>query len=179
MLNSIVTLINNKLPNAGAKALTPEAGDASLLVNKDAIHDVIALLKNNEEYSFNSLEVISGVDYPEYFEVNYMLTNFDENAPRDLIVKAHITDKQNPTIDTICDLYLAANFQERECFDMLGIIFNNHPDPRRILCPDDWEGYPLRKDYVVQEVYRGMVVNPESKMNLEDRGLASNKTQST
>jgi NADH-quinone oxidoreductase subunit C len=75
----------------------------------------------------------------------------------------------NPAVDSIVKTYAAANFQERETYDMFGIRFNNHPDHRRILCPDDWQGWPLRKDYVAQKYYNGMEVYPDSKMNYEDR----------
>ncbi len=80
-----------------------------------------------------------------------------------------MTDRLNGNLDTITDIYRAADFQERECFDMFGVSFNNHPDHRRILCPEDWEGFPLRKDYIAPKVYNGMEVYPDSKMNLEDR----------
>jgi NADH-quinone oxidoreductase subunit C len=80
-----------------------------------------------------------------------------------------LTDRVNPAVESIVKTYAAANFQERECYDMFGIRFNNHPDLRRILCPDDWQGWPLRKDYVAQKYYNGMEVYPEGKMNMGDR----------
>jgi NADH-quinone oxidoreductase subunit C len=105
----------------------------------------------------------------DYMEVCYMFAHFDPNSPRDLILKVKVTDRVAANVDSIVKLYPAANFQERECYDMFGITFNNHPDHRRILCPDDWEGFPLRKDYVAQKMYNGMEVYPDGKMNFEDR----------
>ena len=171
MLNEIVNLINKRIP--AAKAVVNVAADpkfdSSITVEAASLYSVVEHLKTNSEISFNSLQVISGVDYVEHMEVCYMLANFDANAPREFILKVKITDRVNGNIDSIVKLYAAANFQEREVYDMFGIKFNNHPDPRRILCPDDWEGFPLRKDYIAQKNYRGMEVFPDGKMNMEDR----------
>lgn len=171
MHNELAELINKNVSGANAVVNTPADAktDASITVEAASIYAVVEFLKTNKETSFNSLHVISGVDYVEYMEVCYMLTNYDPNAVRDLILKVKVTDRVNPTVDSIVKLYAAANFQEREVYDMFGIKFNNHPDLRRILCPDDWEGFPLRKDYVAQKMYNGMEVFPDSKMNFEDR----------
>ena len=77
----------------------------------------------------------------------------------------------------MCDVYSAANWQERECYDMLGVRFKNHPDHRRILCPDDWEGFPLRRDYEAAKSYRGMEIYPDDKMNFEDREFAQKQKE--
>jgi NADH-quinone oxidoreductase subunit C len=172
MLEGLVELINTKVEGANATLLIPgedHTGDSSILVDSQKIVEVCSLLKNNEVCSLKVLQVISGVDYTDYIEVCYMLCNFDPKNLQDVILKVRLTDRENPKLKTITDLWLSANWQERECYDMLGVEFEGHPDHRRILCPDDWEGFPLRKDYVVQEVYRGMKVNPEDKMNTYDR----------
>lgn len=171
MLNKLVELINKNVP--AAKAVLNQAADpkcdSSITVEASALFKTVEFLKTNKELPFNSLQVISGVDYVEYMEVCYMLAHFDVNDPREFILKVKLTDRVNANVDSIVSLYAAANFQERECYDMFGIKFNNHPDHRRILCPDDWEGFPLRKDYVAQKYYNGMEVFPDSKMNFEDR----------
>lgn len=176
MLNVDVTklseLINKNVEGANATATLPEDAaktDPSITVEATHIHSVVKFLKTNSQMPFNSLQVISGVDWLEWMEVCYMMAHFDLENPREFILKVKLTDRVNPTVDSIVDLYPAANFQEREVFDMFGIKFNNHPDLRRILCPDDWEGWPLRKDYVAQKEYNGMEVFPDDKMNFEDR----------
>lgn len=98
-----------------------------------------------------------------------MLANFHVDDHRDLILKTRVSDRIDPRLDSVCSLWPAANYQERECYDMLGVSFNNHPDHRRILCPDDWQGFPLRKDYVAAKYYNNMEVYPDNKMNFEDR----------
>jgi NADH-quinone oxidoreductase subunit C len=171
MLNKLVELINKNISGAGAvvnEATDPKC-DSTITVEAASIYKVVEWLRGNREMPFNSLHAISGVDYLEYMEVCYMLTHYDVNDPREFILKVKLTDRVAPTIDSIVKIYAAANFQEREVYDMFGIKFNAHPDLRRILCPDDWEGFPLRKDYVAQKFYNGMEVNPDNKMNFEDR----------
>lgn len=164
-------LINKNVPGANAVVNTSESGkgDSTITVEASTIFAVVSFLKTNAEMPFNSLQVISGVDYLEYMEVCYMMAHFDPEGGREFILKTKVTDRVNPAVDSIVSLYAAANFQEREVYDMFGIKFNNHPDPRRILLPDDWTGFPLRKDYVAQKVYNGMEVFPDDKMNFEDR----------
>jgi len=171
MHKELADLINQNVTGANAVAFlaADEKTDSSITVEAAAIYKVVEFLKANSKYSFNSLHCISGVDYVEYLEVCYMLTNYIPDAVRSLILKVKIADRVDPKVDTIVPLYAAANFQEREVYDMFGIKFNNHPDLRRILCPDDWEGFPLRKDYIAAKLYNGMEIYPDSKMNMEDR----------
>jgi len=171
MLNQIAILINKNIPGANAVAYVPAdtKTDGNVTVEASHVYKVIELLRNNKELPFNSLQVISGVDYLEYMEVCYMLAHFDVENPREFILKVKLTDRVDPRLDSIVKIYAAANFLEREVYDMFGISFNNHPDHRRILCPDDWTGFPLRKDYVYPKNYNGMEVFPDGKMNFEDR----------
>lgn len=177
MLNELAELINKNVNGANANVIAPELGDHSIEVSASEIKPIMQWLKTNESHNFNSLHVISALDYPDYFELNYMLAHYVPGNGRDVIIKTKLTDKSNPNIETICDVYKAANFQEREAFDMMGITFNNHPDHRRILCPDDWEGFPLRKDYEVQKVYNGMVVDPPHKINTDDIEFAARQKE--
>jgi NADH-quinone oxidoreductase subunit C len=171
-VNKLAELINKNVSGANATVSIPEDTkkcDSSITVEASKIYSVVEFLKTNKEMPFNSLQVISGVDWVEWMEVCYMMAHFDLQNPREFILKVKVTDRVNPSVDSIVKLYAAANFQEREVYDMFGIRFNNHPDHRRILCPDDWQGFPLRKDYVAQKDYNGMSVYPDGKMNFEDR----------
>ncbi len=171
MHNELAALINKNISSANAKVnIAADAKtDSSITVDTGSIHAVAKFLRTNAEMPFNVLQCVSGVDYMDRMEVCYMLANFDPNAPRQVILKVTLTDRVAPVVDSVVDIYAAANFQEREVYDMFGITFKNHPDHRRILCPDDWEGFPLRKDYVYPKNYNGMEVFPDNKMNFEDR----------
>ena len=175
MSNEICEFINTSIKTAQAIFNQAEAGDSSININPESITEVCHHLKNSSEYEFSILQAITGTDYPEEIEVSYILASFTKNL--ELILKAKLPkNEKNEIVEikSVSSVWKAANFQERECFDMLGVNFLNHPDMRRILCPEDWEGYPLRKDYIVQEVYRGMVVNPASKINQEDHDFQTN-----
>lgn len=171
MLNQIQDFINKTVTNANAKVNAPEKGDHSITVNAESILEVSNALKNSAEFEINVLQVITGTDYPQAgeIELTYVLASFTKNLELLLKVRLPRGDKNNlPKINSVVSVWRAANYQEREAFDMIGVTFVGHPDHRRILTPDDWEGHPLRRDYVVQEKYLGMVVNPAHKVNTED-----------
>jgi len=165
-----VDLINDSgIENAGAVFHEAELGDSSICVNSSAIRDICFLLRDHADTKFNVLQVVTGTDYEDRIEVSYILASFINNT--ELILKTKLRKNEKgeiPSLFSVTSVWSAANFLERETYDMLGVIFDEHPDFRRILCPEDWEGFPLRKDYVVQEVYNNMVVNPEHKVNTED-----------
>lgn len=101
-------------------------------------------LKEEETLSFDYLRDLTGVDYEEHMEVVYHLYSFSHK--HDLCVRVK-TDRDQPSVPSTVPLWAAANWNEREVYDLFGIDFPGHPDLRRIMMPDDWVGHPLRKDY--------------------------------
>ncbi len=127
----------------------------TLYVKKEGLKRILRYLK--EERGFYHLQDLCGVDYfgqTPRFCVVYHIYNIDERIG--LRLKVFISE-ESPEVDTITDLWSGANWHERECFDMFGIRFKGHPDLRRILMPEDWDGHPLRKDYPLRgkEMWRG------------------------
>ena len=169
MLENVAAFLNAHVPGCQARAEKREVGDSLLWIESAHVRPVCEALKNAPEYDMTTLQVITGCDYEDRIEVSYLLASFTKNS--EIVLKTKLpkpVPTTVPKIESVCGVWKSANFQERECYDMLGVEFSGHPDPRRILCPDDWEGYPLRKDYRVQKEYNGMVVNPEDKINNED-----------
>lgn len=120
-------------------------GQVSVIVRPGRIKEIIKYLKEQE--GFNHLQDLCGVDYyPQKprFEVVYNLYSIWRRLH--IRIRAKVDDKEQE-IESITELWQGADWHERECFDMFGIRFTGHPDLRRILMPEDWEGYPLRKDY--------------------------------
>ncbi len=173
MPREIADFLNSAVSGLNVQVIEAEAGDTPLSVSPQHLLEVCKLLKHSP-WEFNVLEVISGVDRPSAIEINYMLTSFTKG--HDLILKVTLekTEDECPEIDSLVGLWSAANWQERECYDLIGVRFKGHPDLRRVLCPYDWEGHPLRKDYKVQEKYHGMAVNPEDKINTKDHLFSAN-----
>jgi NADH-quinone oxidoreductase subunit C len=124
-----------------------DRGELTLEIAPGRVVDVCRFIK--EQQQFVRLSTVTAVDrYPAEprFEVVYHLHSIERNQR--LRVKCRLRG-ENPEIDSVTDVWRAANWYEREVFDLFGVSFRNHPDLRRIMLPDDWEGHPLRKDYPV------------------------------
>jgi NADH-quinone oxidoreductase subunit C len=122
-----------------------DRGELTLEIAPEKIVRVCRLLK--DELKFVRLSTLAGVDrYPgePRFEVVYHLHSPERNER--LRVKCRLPGA-NPEIDSVTGVWRGAGWYERETFDLFGVRFRNHPDLRRIMMPDDWEGHPLRKDY--------------------------------
>ena len=133
-----------------------EAVEPLATVAPKSIAEIAAFLKNEPDLGFTSLMCLSSIDLDEEnLQVVYHLHSIEHSHK---IILAVVVPKRNPKVPTVSSVWRTADWHEREAYDLMGTKFTGHPDLRRILCPDDWEGHPLRKDYVVQEFYRDMPV---------------------
>ena len=131
------------------KAKYPDAVESvsaqGIVLRRDRLPDVARFLRDSPALSFDYLNNLTSVDYPDRFEVVYHLSSISRGgAPVALKVNA---DRENPTVPSLVPVYRGADFQEREVYDMMGIRFAGHPNLRRILMWEGFEGYPLRKNY--------------------------------
>ncbi|MFB6283713.1 MAG: NADH-quinone oxidoreductase subunit D [Halobacteria archaeon] len=121
----------------------------SLVVNPSRVDEVVATLKNN---GYNHLSNISAVEYENRFESVYHLRRItDDREDYDEINVVAMTDKDDPEVKTVSHVFKGANWHEREAYDLMGIRYDQHPDMRRILLPETWEGHPLREEYDVDQ----------------------------
>lgn len=125
-------------------------GETTLQVNKKNLIDILTFLKGTPEPGFTVLTDLTGVDYlfPEPFtKVVYWLQN-PESYQR---LRLTVLVKRNELLPSVTPLWQGANWYERELYDLFGVLFDDHPDLKRILMPDDWIGHPLRRDYALTE----------------------------
>ncbi len=118
-----------------------EFGDAVIGVNRDKLLEIARELR---DIGFDRLGMVTAVDRGEFFTLVYRLQSRSLSSA--LFVKTKVS-REDPRVDSLFDVWPAADWQEREVFDLFGIVFEGHPDLRRIVLPDDFEGHPLRKDY--------------------------------
>lgn len=131
----------------------PEHGDASIPVAAAALRDVALFLRDDPAMAFDFLRCVSSVDRKEVLSSVYHLYSLEHGTAVTLRVDV---DRAAPRVATVSDIWPAADWHEREAYDMMGIEYEGHPELRRILLPADWEGFPLRKDYVVPTEYHGL-----------------------
>jgi len=118
----------------------------SVLVKSESLLAVARYLKETPGLDFDYLVSISAVDYWEYFEVVYHLNSIKHN--HSLVLKAQCYGRDNPSLPSVVSLWQAAEFQEREAYDLMGISFDGHPNMKRIFLWEGFQGHPLRRDYL-------------------------------
>ena len=145
-------------------SITNENIEDFLLVDPNLWYDLAVLLKTESSFLFDSLQCQTGFDIGKNtLEARYNLHSMTKNHYIEIRIQVPVEKPQIPSVETI---WRIADWFERETYDMFGIEFLKHRDLRRILLPEDWKGWPLRKDYEVQETYHGIVI-PKMKEGWE------------
>jgi len=141
-------LLKETFPEA-VRSIEEFRRETSITVDAGKIREVMTFLKEDERLGYDLLLDLAGVDFDDRsprFMIAYLLHSTKFNNK--LRIKTTVAEGFSP--DTVSDIWLAADWMEREVYDMLGIIFNNHPNLTRILLPEDFVGHPLRKDFPVK-----------------------------
>lgn len=151
--NVVVDKVKNAFPDQ-ILDVSENLGETAISVKRDKIVDILRFLKEDDELKFDMFIDLCGVDYLEMggferFAVVYQLYSMEYNWR--IRIKAFVPEGDEK-IDSVVSLWAGANWPEREVFDMFGITFTNHPDLRRILCPDNFEGHPLKKDFPLEGI---------------------------
>jgi NADH-quinone oxidoreductase subunit C len=163
-LDDIKQLLTEKFGDTVITGEETSGLQPALLINPDDITAVCLELRNNPKTYFDFLSSLSGVHYNDEanrFGVVYHLASIPYKTQLTLkISKPHQKESlELPEFKSITSVYRTADWHEREAYDLLGIYFEGHPDLRRILLPDDWDGFPLRKDYQNAEFYKGIRID--------------------
>ncbi len=122
-----------------------ETGIDCIVVENESLLAIASFIKTEPGLEFDYLSTVTGVDYGDYFELVYHLVSLKHN--HGLVIKTRCYQRNEPVVDSVVGLWRAADLQEREIFDLLGISFSGHPNMKRIVLWDGFDGHPLRKDY--------------------------------
>ena len=123
-----------------------ESGRDCIVVNSDSLLAVAAFLKDTRGLDLDYLNYITAIDYYDHFEVVYQMVSLEHN--HSLVLKTRCYQRDNPTLPSVVRLWQGADFQEREIYDLMGIRFEGHPNMKRIVLWEGFQGHPLRKDYL-------------------------------
>lgn len=154
--NEIHDKIKIQFPEAVVEFKPDAVAEPYMVVRPEMIREISEFLSGDSDLKFDYLMSLSGVDFNDG-NLGVVYHIFSMEKRHRIVIKAKVP-KDKPELPSVEPVWKSANWHEREAFDLFGIVFLDHPDMRRILLPDDWEGYPLRKDYKVQEYYRGFKV---------------------
>ena len=148
-LELIAQRVRENVGDDAVVATRTHRGEATLQVAPPSVHDVLSMLKVDDEEPFDFLASLHGCDYlPDEprLGVHYQLLSRERVERLNVMTRMSVDEAEVPSV---VDLYPGADFQEREVYDFFGVTFAGHPDLRRILMPEDYEGYPQRRDFPI------------------------------
>jgi NADH-quinone oxidoreductase subunit C len=163
-IEEIKQILVEKFGNEVIVGEEPGGLQPALLIATGQIANVCLELRDNPKTYFDFLSCLTGVDYgieAGRFGVVYHLASIPYQTQLTLKISQENSRDLNdlPVFPSVTSVYRTADWHEREAYDLVGIFFEGHPDLRRILLPDDWEGFPLRKDYKTAEFYKGIRID--------------------
>jgi NADH-quinone oxidoreductase subunit C len=147
---ALLALVQESVPGAQVEAVPGVDPQLTVYVSRDDLPAVARALRDRPDLRFDLLVDLIAVDFlprEPRFEIVYLLVSIEHRARLRLKVRL---DGADAHVSSMSNIWPAANWLEREVWDLFGVVFDGHPDPRRLLMPEDWEGFPLRKDYPVQ-----------------------------
>ena len=156
MINEKVSrILAEKFPES--VIISEEPHNDFIQLNSEKWNEIAKFLKTGTKLKFDSCQCITGVDLgvEKYLEIRYNLHSTKHLHKIEIRIA---TDRKRPSIPSVEQIWRVADWFEREVYDMYGIRFKGHRDLRRMLLPDDWKGWPLRKDYKTPQTYNGMKV---------------------
>jgi NADH-quinone oxidoreductase subunit C len=134
------------------------------------LDEVCLFLRTDRDLAFDFCQSLTGLDTGETLTCVYHLYSYPNRHT--LVLKAR-TPRSQPRLPTISTVWPVANWYEREAYDLYGVLFDGHPDLRRLLLPEDWEGHPMRKDYVQGPRYNGMPTTRENPLDLLEKAASA------
>ena len=164
---AIIEILSRTVPGEGLESVAAADGMPTFYVALDQLVETCVALRDTPALRFAFLADLLPVDYlprEPRFEIVYLLASIGVggfgDTPKRLRVKVRVPGGDHPVAPSVSSVWPAANWAEREAYDLFGIHFDGHPDLRRILMPDDWEGHPARKDYPVQINMKAKIYEP-------------------
>jgi len=146
-----------------------DAMDPFVRVDPSVLVDLCCYLRDDPDLRFDALSNLSGVDYADDGQIEVVYHLFSYTHRHMAVVKVR-TGRNEAILPSVEGVWKAGNWLEREVYDLLGVTFSGHPDLRRIMMPEDWEGHPLRKDFVEPAEYHGISTVRESPLDDQPTG---------
>jgi NADH-quinone oxidoreductase subunit C len=171
---TLIAILQEAVPGAVLEAAPTVDLQTTIYASRDDVLAICRVLRDRDDLRFAVLSELTAVDFhprEPRFELVYLFVSIDHLLRVRMKVRLHGEDAH---LATVSGIWPAANWLEREVWDLYGIVFDGHPDPRRLLMPEDWDGFPLRKDYPVQIRMTTRVAQPLEVTEAEFRASVEN-----